>query len=57
MHLLPEKDQGIQRKSTPVKRDKTCGHEETNNLLSIYILLFQSTVDDIFIKPTECQTQ
>ena len=44
-HLLPEKDQGIQQKA-PAKRDKMCGHEE-NNVLSIYIHLFQSTLDDI----------
>ena len=54
-HLLPEKDQGIQRISTPAKRDKTRGHEENNILSSMYISLFQSTVDDIFIKPTKCQ--
>ena len=57
MHLLSEKDQGIQQKSTPAKRDKMREHKETNGLSSIYVLLFQSTADDIFIKPTECQTR
>ena len=27
-HLFPEKDQGIQWKSTPVERGKTCGHKK-----------------------------
>ena len=56
-HLLPEKDQGIQRKSTPTKRDKTRGHEENNILPSIHIPLFQSTLDDILIETTECQAR
>ena len=34
-HLLPEKDQGIQQKSTPEKCDKMHGHEE-NNILFKY---------------------
>ena len=55
--ILPEKDQGIHRKSTPAKRDKTRGHEENNILSSIYISIFQSTLDDISIEPTEFQTQ
>ena len=38
-HLLPEKNQGIQQKSTPAKRDKMCGQEENNILSSIYIPL------------------
>ena len=29
------------------KRDKTRGHEENSILSSIYVLLFQSTLDDI----------
>ena len=32
---------------TLVKCDKTRGHEENNILSSIYIFLFQSTLDDI----------
>ena len=55
--LLSEKGQGIQLKSTPVKRDKKRGHEENNILWSIYVPLFQSTLDDIFIEPTECQVR
>ena len=35
-HLLPENDEGLQQKSTPAKRDKMCGHEENDILLSIY---------------------
>ena len=29
------------------KHDKTRGHDENSILLSIYVLLFQSTLDDI----------
>ena len=29
------------------KCDKTCEHDENSILLSIYVLLFQSTLDDI----------
>ena len=54
-HLSPENDQGIQQKSTPVKHDKTCGHE-VNILSSIYLPLFQSTLEDIFIESTKFQT-
>ena len=35
----------------------TCGHEENSILSSIYVLLFQSTLDDIVSNQTECQTQ
>ena len=55
-HLLPEKDQGIQQKSTPAKHDKMREHEE-NFLSSIYVPLFQSILDHIFIKSNECQTR
>ena len=36
LHLLPEKDQGIQQKSTPAKHDKTCEHEE-NNICQVFM--------------------
>ena len=39
-HRLPEKNQGIQWNGTLTKRDKTRGHKENSNLLSIYVLLF-----------------
>ena len=56
-HLLPEKDQGVKRKSIPAKRDKKRGHEENNILSNIYVPLFQSTLDDIFNEPTELQAR
>ena len=46
-HRLPEKNQGIQCNDTLAKRDKTHGNEENSILSSIYILIFQSTLDDI----------
>ena len=46
-HHLPEKNQGIQWNGMLVKCDKTHGNEENSILSSIYVLLFQSTVDDI----------
>ena len=44
-------------KRRPAKRDKPRGHKENNILLSIYVPLFQSTLNDIFIELTECQTR
>ena len=46
-YLLPEKNQAIQRNGMLTKRDKTRGHKENNILSSIYVLLFQSTLNDI----------
>ena len=46
-HRLPEKNRGIQWNGTLAKRDKTRGHEENSILSSIYVLVFQSTLDDI----------
>ena len=41
--------------ATLTEHDKTHGHEENSILSSIYVLLFQFTLDDIVhIKPTEC---
>ena len=48
-HLLLEKDQGIQRKSTPAQHDKCMDMKK--------IILCTPTPDDIFIEPTECQTR
>ena len=41
-HPLSEKNQGML-----AKLDKMCGHEDSSILPSIYIFLFQSTLDDI----------
>ena len=46
----------MQDNSTLAKHDKTRGHKENNILSSIYVPPFQSTLDDIFIEPTDCQT-
>ena len=37
----------MQGNGTLAKRDKIRGHEENSILSSIYVLLFQSTLDDI----------
>ena len=46
-----------QSNSTLTKCDKTRGDEENSILSSIYVLLFQSTLDDIVSNQTECQTR
>ena len=35
--LLPEKNQDIQQKSTPAKRDKTRGHKDSDKYLRTYL--------------------
>ena len=48
-HPLPEKNQDIQWNGTLAKYNKTCVHKENSILSSIYVLLFQSTPDDIVL--------
>ena len=48
-HALPEKNQGIQQNGTQAKCDKMRGHAENSIVLSIYVSLFQSTLDDIVL--------
>ena len=53
-HLLPEKDQGIQQKAPQQNMIKCM---DTKILSTIYVPLFQSTLDDNFIELTEYQTR
>ena len=48
-HALPEKNQGKQWNGTLAKHDRIHKHEENSILSSIYILLFQSILDDIVL--------